>query len=210
MLLLSRWQNALQVFGVDSLAANQAFTEIVAAYSYPSRHYHTLQHIQQVLNTIDTLQIYSQDLISVQLAAWLHDVVYDTHNQDNEEKSADYAAKLLLSLGVPSTTIANVTHLILQTKHHQADSLDSQVLLDADLAILAASPEEYRNYSQAIWLEYAWLSESEYIQGRKKVLQRFLQREHLYHTPLMCTNCEQTARQNIQTEINYLSSFSNS
>ncbi|HLO86991.1 MAG TPA: hypothetical protein VK203_18580 [Nostocaceae cyanobacterium] len=209
MVLFSRWQNTLQVFGVDSIKVNQAFTEIVAAYSHPNHHYHNLQHIQQVLDTIDTLQVYSQDLTSVKLAAWLHDIVYDTHAQDNEEKSADYAAKLLHSLGVPVATIDHVTHLILQTKHHKADNSDGQVLLDADLGILAASPEEYRKYSQAIRQEYAWVSEEKYIQGRKKVLERFLQRVPIYHTPLMFATCEQPARNNIQAEINDLSSFFN-
>ncbi|HLP87238.1 MAG TPA: hypothetical protein VK184_01360 [Nostocaceae cyanobacterium] len=208
MVLLSCWLETLQVFNVDSIAANQAFSEIFTAYSHSSRYYHNLQHIQQVLNTIDSLQSFAQDLASIKLAAWLHDVVYNSQASDNEERSAEYTATLLQNLGVPLGTIANVTRLILQTKHHQADDIDSQILLDADLAILAASSVDYHQYAQAIRQEYIWLTDSEYILGRKRVLENFLMRLPLYHTPLMYTTCENFAHSNMQTEINYLTKLS--
>lgn len=207
--LLSSWQHTLQIFGVDQVAAKKAFTHLTEAYSNPSRHYHTLKHVAYVLSTIETLQAYTQDLAAVQLAAWLHDVVYDTHTQDNEEKSANYACELLSNLSIPANTIAHVTHLILSTKHHQAavDDYDSQVLLDADLAILAANPVQYREYAQAIRQEYAWVSELEYITGRKQVLERFLQRSRIYFTDLMFEVAEQFARSNLKTEIYILENW---
>lgn len=103
------------------------------------------------------LQIYIQDLASVQLAAWFHDIVYDTHIRDNEEKSADYAVDMLNTLAIPANTFTKVKNLIMATKNHQAHDIDSQVLLDADLAILAAESVEYQKYAQAIRQEYAWV-----------------------------------------------------
>ncbi|WP_414529599.1 hypothetical protein [Nodularia chucula] len=130
MELLCYWQQTLQVFGVEQVASEQAFGDLVIAYSTGDRHYHTLKHINHVLDTIDTLQAYAQNLAAVQLAAWFHDVVYNTQAQDNEETSADYADKILSNLGIPSNTIATVNRLILNTKHHQAatEDHDSQVL----------------------------------------------------------------------------------
>ena len=199
--LFFRWQNTFQLFSTDEILVSKAFTSLVSAYSSPNRYYHTLKHIHQVINTIDTLQVYTQDLPSVKLAAWFHDIVYDPHAQDNEEKSADYAAKILANLGIPVNNINTVRQLILNTKYHQGDDINSQVLLDADLAILAAKPGEYQEYSQAIRQEYAWVSESEYITGRRQVLERFLQRERIYFTPLMFDSAEQSARCNLETEI---------
>jgi predicted metal-dependent HD superfamily phosphohydrolase len=201
--LLCHWQNTLQPFDVDKLAAEKAFLKLVTAYSSPHRYYHTLQHIHHVLSTIDTLQIYAKNLAAVQLAAWFHDVVYDTQAQDNEEKSADYAYELLNNLSLPQNAIATVTRLILNTKHHQAavDDYDSQVLLDADLAILATNSMQYQEYAHAIRHEYAWVSDADYIQGRKKVLEKFLQRQQIYCTPLMFEIAEQSARNNLQQEI---------
>ncbi|MTJ48542.1 hypothetical protein [Dolichospermum sp. UHCC 0259] len=202
--LFFHWQNTFQLFSVDKRLVNKAFTNLVAAYSSPNRYYHTLKHIYQIINTIDTLQVYTQDLPSVKLAAWFHDIVYDTHVQDNEEKSADYAVEILKNLAIPTNNINTVHQLILNTKYHQDDDVNSQVLLDADLAILAANPMEYQAYSQAIRQEYAWVSELEYIAGRKQVLERFLQREKIYFTPLMFNSAEQYARNNLATEITYL------
>ncbi|MDB9375896.1 HD domain-containing protein [Nodularia sphaerocarpa] len=206
MQLFCYWQHTLQSFGVERVATEQGFSDLVKAYSTSDRHYHTFKHIDHILRTIDTLQAYAQDLAAVELAAWLHDVVYDTQAQDNEQKSADYACELLSNLGIPTKTIATVTRLILNTKHHQAatDDYDSQVLLDADLAILATNPEEYREYAHAIRQEYAWLSECEYITGRRQILARFLQRQRIYYTPLMFEVAEQLARCNLQSEIQTL------
>jgi predicted metal-dependent HD superfamily phosphohydrolase len=202
--LFLHWQLTLKPFSVETIAAKEAFTNLVTAYSRPNRHYHTLKHIYQVVNTIDTLQVYTEDLASVKLAAWFHDIVYNTQSQDNEERSAEYAAKILENLAIPTHNIDTVHQLILNTKYHQGDDLNSQVLLDADLAILAANPVEYQEYSQAIRQEYAWVTELEYIKGRKKVLEGFLQRERIYFTPLMFESGEQSARNNLQREIIYL------
>lgn len=207
-ILFSNWQRTLQPFGVDEVAADKAFNQLVTAYSSSDRHYHTLKHIHRVLNTIEILQGYTNNVTAVQFAAWFHDVVYDTQAKDNEQKSADYALELLSNLGISESTIATVTHLILNTKEHQAavDDFDSQVLLDADLAIFAASPVDYTEYVYAIRQEYDWVPKAEYIAGRRQVLERFLKRSHIYFTPLMLEFAEPFARSNIQEEIKSLAS----
>lgn len=205
-LLFCQWQRTLSGFEVDQVAAQKAFSILVEAYSSSDRYYHTLKHIYHVLKIIDNLQAYTKNLATVQLAAWFHDVIYDTKAQNNEEKSADYACQLLSSLGIPFSNITAVTCLIINTKNHQAaaDDFDSQVLLDADLAILAANPVYYREYANAIRQEYAWVSEAEYIVGRKQVLERFLQRQRIYFTTLMFEVAEKAARCNLNAEIQCL------
>jgi predicted metal-dependent HD superfamily phosphohydrolase len=205
-ILFSNWQHTLEPFGVDQVAAEKAFNPLVAAYSTSNRHYHTLKHIDHVLSTIEILQGYVNDLAAVQLAAWFHDVVYDSQAEDNEERSADYALELLSNLGIPESTITTVTRLVLNTKDHQAavNDYDSQVLLDADLAILASNPVQYKEYAHAIRQEYSWMAEANYITGRQQVLERFLQRSRIYFTPLMSEFAEASARGNIQGEIQSL------
>lgn len=204
--LFCQWQHTLSGFEVDQVAAQKAFNLLVEAYSSSDRYYHTLKHIYHVLKIIDNLQAYTRNLATVQLAAWFHDVIYDTKAQNNEERSADYACQLLSSLGIPFSNITPVTRLIINTKNHQAaaDDFDSQVLLDADLAILAANPVYYREYANAIRQEYAWVSEAEYIVGRKQVLERFLQRQRIYFTTLMFEVAENAARRNLNAEIQCL------
>ncbi|OUL34935.1 hypothetical protein [Nostoc sp. 106C] len=205
-ILLWRWQQTLQSFSIDQLAADRAFNHLVEAYSSLGRYYHTLKHIHHVLSTIEVLEGYTQDLISVQLAAWLHDIVYDTQAQDNEEKSAEYAYELLSNLKIPLNNIVTVNRLILNTKQHQsaADDFNSQVLLDADLAILAVHPIQYQEYANAIRQEYAWVPKAKYIAGRQQILERFLQRQRIYFTPLMFEMAEESARANLKAEIQLL------
>lgn len=201
-ILAYQWWQTLQPFGVDQIAMQQAFTQLVAAYSAPDRHYHNLQHIHHVLEIIQTLQTYTENLPAVELAGWFHDVVYDPQAQDNEESSAEYAQQLLSNLGIPTDHIHTVTRLILNTKHHQADrdDLDSQVLLDADLAILAVT-DQYQEYANAIRQEYSYLSPSNYIAARQEFLHKFLHKKQIYFTPLMLEFAELFARYNLNTEL---------
>jgi predicted metal-dependent HD superfamily phosphohydrolase len=201
--LFNKWQHLLASFDIKPDIAHVTFTQIVTAYSIPERYYHTLEHIEHVLNIIETFQDQTKDMTVVQLAAWFHDLVYDTQANDNEERSAEYASDWLASLGFSSRIIATVSRFILSTKSHQAapDDFECQVFLDADLAILGSPPVEYGHYAVAIRQEYAWLPEAEYLVGRKRVLQRFLQRDRIYYTEPMFQAFELSARSNILQEI---------
>ncbi len=194
-------------FGINQVAVNQTFTKITTEYSTPERHYHNLEHIHHVLQLIQTLQYQTQDLPVVQLAAWFHDVVYDSKADDNEENSANYANLVLTSLNISPSVITKVTALILNTKHHQPTlNGSSEVLLDADLGILGAIAIKYREYMLAIRQEYSWVSDKEYSQGRIKILENFLRRPRIYFTQEMFHKLESAARSNISDEIQYLKS----
>ncbi len=211
--LFQNWHELLQTFDINQAAIEKTFTQIAEAYSTPNRYYHNLKHIHHVLEVIQTLESQTEDLETetVQLAAWFHDIVYDSKAKDNEEKSAEYADEVLSSLSIPSHVINNVKSLILTTKNHQplkgvkrsstVASRHSQILLDADLAILSSNPEEYKNYAHAIRQEYIWVPEVEYIAARKQILENFLQRENIYFTELMQQTKEKIARTNLESEI---------
>lgn len=206
-ILQARWEILFQPFSVESALGQKVFFDLVNAYSSIDRSYHNLRHVHQVLETIETLRSLSLDFSAIQLAAWFHDVIYNTTAQDSEEKSAEYAESILISLKIPPPTIARVKNLILTTKTHQAPStdIDSHILLDADLAILGSSKSDYQSYARAIRQEYSWVPDAEYILGRKRVLQNFLQRDKIYLTPQMFTTLEKTARRNLQSEVATLS-----
>ena len=212
--LFQNWCELLQNFDINQTAAEKTFPQIVDAYSTPNRYYHNLEHIHHVLEVIQTLQSQTEDLETetLQFAAWFHDIVYDSKAKNNEEKSAQYAAEFLLSLSIPSDIIKNVENLILATKNHQpingdrrspilTDKRLTQILLDADLAILSSNPKEYSKYIYAIRQEYIWVPELEYIAARKQILQNFLQRKNIYFTKLMQQTKDKIARHNLETEI---------
>ncbi|MBW4541858.1 MAG: hypothetical protein KME43_22345 [Myxacorys chilensis ATA2-1-KO14] len=204
--LRNQWIALLQKLSVNSTSAIPVFSDLVNAYSEPHRFYHTLAHIQSVLQWVDRLQSGAHDLPAIQLAVWFHDVVYDTRSQDNEEMSAAYASQVLSALEIPNFIVERVSHLILATKHHLVEPMDSdaQILLDADLAILGAAPVQYKEYASAIRQEYAWVSEADYRARRCQVLEAFLERTQLYFTEFMVEELNAIARFNLQTEIQAL------
>ena len=202
------WESLLQPFQVNPKVAQKVFLDLVAAYSSAERFYHTLEHIQHILETTEQMHSVAINFPAIQLAAWFHDVIYAPRAKDNEENSAEYAVASLIQLEIPISTVERVKSLIINTKTHQAPAadIDSQILLDSDLAILGADELKYRAYAQAIRQEYSWLSDQLYQVGRKQVLQLFLQRERIYFTNLLFIRCEERARQNLQAELATLSS----
>ncbi|MEW5858231.1 MAG: hypothetical protein AB1861_12745 [Cyanobacteriota bacterium] len=201
----SRWESLLQPFQVEQEIGQKVLLDLFQTYSSAGRYYHTLEHIKQVLATINNLRSLSQNYAAIEFAAWFHDAIYNPKAKDNEEKSAEYAGNVLKTLHIPSSTIEAVYSLIIKTKKHQnIDGIDSKIFLDADLSILGASASKYRIYAQLIRKEYLWLSLEEYRTGRKQVLQSFLERERIYFTEKMFLDLEQQARQNIREEIGLL------
>jgi predicted metal-dependent HD superfamily phosphohydrolase len=201
--LRADWTRLLAPFGAGAEPVAKAWNELEAAYARPDRRYHTLRHIARVLEVIDRLCDRAQDPVSLRLAAWYHDAVYDSRAKDNEERSADLARAVLPTLGVPANVTDGVAALILLTKTHEApaEDRDALILLDADLAILGAGEQDYAAYSRAIRQEYAWVREEEYRAGRRHVLQRFLRRARIFQTEPMYAAHEAQARQNLQREI---------
>jgi predicted metal-dependent HD superfamily phosphohydrolase len=205
--LRSEWTQLSSSLGVAPEASQQAFDELVEHYFSPGRYYHTLAHIQHVLRTIHSLKDEARDLPAVLLAAWYHDVIYDSKAKDNEEKSAACAVETLRRLAIEEDRIRRVEELILMTKTHEApaDDRDAAVLLDADLAILGAAPAAYDEYGGAIRREYTWVPEESYRAGRNAVLKKFIQRRRIFGTDRMNRDCENNGRRNLQREIDSLS-----
>jgi predicted metal-dependent HD superfamily phosphohydrolase len=200
------WWRSLQPYAVAAEAAETAFVALVQAYSSPDRYYHTLTHIDQMLVVLKSLQAQAQNLSRLQLATWFHDAVYRSQATDNEEQSANYAAEVLRSFNLPIEEITMIGHLILCTKHHHADAndIDAQILLDADLSILGTHEKQYWQYAKAIRQEYAWVSEDAYCEGRRRVLESFLHRDRLFLTETMFTRFEAIARHNLRAELQQL------
>jgi predicted metal-dependent HD superfamily phosphohydrolase len=181
----------------------ELFDDLVARYGEPHRHYHSLEHIAEVLKLLGKLAR-GLDGPAIWWAAWYHDAVYDPKRSDNERASADYAETCLKSIGLSELT-ATVTELILATAHASPPAtIEANVLVDADLAILGSSERRYDRYAAAIRQEYAHVHEDAYKQGRIAVLERFLARPAIYRTALLQETGEAAARANMRREIDAL------
>jgi predicted metal-dependent HD superfamily phosphohydrolase len=177
---------------------------VASRYGEPHRKYHTTDHLMAVLEDVDRLlvEVEVDDPEEVRLAALFHDAVYDPQSSTNEIDSAELVAVVLAGL-VPDEAIATVRRLVLATASHQPAALDEAVLLDADLAILGSSREEYAAYVAAVRAEFAHVDDNGWQIGRSRVLWSFLGRDRIFHTPPMAAR-EADARRNIEVELETL------
>jgi predicted metal-dependent HD superfamily phosphohydrolase len=201
--LLVRWQ----VLAADLTLApghQGVARRVMAAYGEPHRHYHTKAHLAAVLTVLDQLWSGGGSApASSRAAAWFHDVVYDTHRDDNEEASARLAATELGNVGAASQTIRAIELLILATKTHRLAGVvpGAGELLDADLAILGAPADRYDLYADAIRQEYGHLDDESFRSGRAAVLATLLERPQLFFTEPGRRRFEAGARANLEREL---------
>jgi predicted metal-dependent HD superfamily phosphohydrolase len=142
---------------------------------------------------------------AVQLGAWYHDAVYDGA-PDDEERSAQRAEAELTAAGLAPPLIAEVARLVRLTVGHDPAPGDrnGETLCDADLAILAASAEDYAGYTRAVRAEYAHVDDAAFRIGRAAVLQSLLDLPMLFRTPLGHEQWEPRALANLRAELTTL------
>ncbi|WP_439625566.1 HD domain-containing protein [Gemmata sp.] len=203
-----QWVRLVAAFGVAPADAYPPFDRLVAAYTAPDRHYHTLEHLGEMFRVAGRLAAHTRDPLAVQLAIWFHDAVYDPRAKDSEARSAALAADELTALGVPPATVEAVQRLVTATAHLLGDAPpadpDAAVVIDADLAILGAADARYRRYAADVRREYAFVPDADYRTGRAAVLRRFLARPRIYHHDVLFEEGEARARENLTAELREL------
>jgi predicted metal-dependent HD superfamily phosphohydrolase len=117
--------------------------------------------------------------------------------------SAKAAKEILANFNLTPNTVESTIRLIHATSSHVAQKadLDTNYFLDSDLATLGSPENTYSQYALAIRAEYGWVPESIYRVERRKVLESFITREHIYATKEMSDRFEGQARINILREL---------
>jgi predicted metal-dependent HD superfamily phosphohydrolase len=195
------WQRLWTALGARVIDGG-VFNQLVGAYSERHRHYHTLQHLRECLAHCDAAATLARHPAEVELALWFHDAVYDPRRDDNEERSAQWAARAVLAAGCGPEVARRVEALVLATRTHDAgDDPDTRVVLDIDLAILGAAPARFAQYEGQIRAEYAHVPEAEFRRRRAQLLAGFLARPKIYSTAAFGAALEQQARSNLQASL---------
>jgi predicted metal-dependent HD superfamily phosphohydrolase len=183
----------------------EAYELVMRHYAEPHRAYHTFEHISACLGHFDTIKDQLKNPLAIELAIWLHDVIYDPKAKDNEMKSAQLARELLCDTLLETDVIDQVCSLILLTEHPSTPkTLDEQYLLDIDLSILGSREDVYWKYEANVRQEYKSIPMFFYRRGRKKLLKSFLNEDHIYWTPQFHSLLEAQARINLVKAIDKL------
>jgi predicted metal-dependent HD superfamily phosphohydrolase len=180
-----------------------AAMDLLHRWGAPSRGYHDVEHLTEVLARLAELGV---DDPAAVLAAWFHDAVYAGRPGEDERDSAELARRELAALGVPDAVLDRVAHLVLVTADHQPAAGDpvAAALCDADLAVLASSPERYRRYVAGVRSEYEHVDDETFRAGRSALLRALLERPRLYRTEEASRRWEDAARRNVQEEVSQL------
>lgn len=191
------WTHTASQLDLTVSSCEELYGALYSAYSESQRHYHTVQHIVECLEHFHDIKTHLTDALSVELAIWFHDVIYNPQANDNEQQSAEYMKQVLESVLV-AEQMEKIYAWILATQAHAPTAhLDLAYLLDIDLAILASNPIRFAEYERQIQQEYAWVEPSLYAQKRQQVLRHFLKIQPLYQTPLFQKRYEHQAKQNL-------------
>jgi predicted metal-dependent HD superfamily phosphohydrolase len=203
------WDDLCARLGIEDRGL---FDDLRARYDEPHRRYHDGRHLAAVVDRVrslaDALDAPVEASDAALLAAWFHDAVYDPRAPagDNERNSAALARQELTARGAPADVVDRVATLVEATAAHgDPDGPDAALLFDADLAILAAAPDDYDAYAVAIREEYAFAPDDAFRTGRAAVLR------HLLAGPLFTTaamrESEEPARSNVRRELARLVSY---
>jgi predicted metal-dependent HD superfamily phosphohydrolase len=208
--LASRWYRLTAPLLPDEDRRAAMLKQLTDAYQASDRHYHSLQHVRALLDSAERYADIIQDIEVVQLAIWFHDAVYNPKAGGNEQKSAEWASRVIVQVGLSEEIAERVAALILATRHREEieSDEDAQVLVDVDLSILGREADVYWGYERNIRKEYAWVPEAIFKQKRAEILRSFLKRERIYQVELYRSKYEERARENLRQAITKLESSS--
>ncbi len=198
--LKARWHAQMDQLGWA--AGDTEIAGILSAYSEPHRRYHGLSHLIDIFERLDALLGTLTEPARVWMAAWYHDIVYDTHRKDNEARSAARASAELPGLGADSGLVGRVDALIRATADHQkgGQDADDALFLDVDYSILGAPDDVYDRYAEGVRDEYGWAPGLLYRQGRRAFLKDAQAAERTFLTDQFEAEFGETARANMRRE----------
>ncbi|MCA9354849.1 MAG: hypothetical protein KC877_04995 [Candidatus Kaiserbacteria bacterium] len=208
------WHRLRSLVGQDALRliSEEAFHQVVLAYSEPWRQYHTLDHITsllQALRSLRDLNLSADEMTALRLAILYHDVVYKIGRSSpgfNEISSAlqaqndisfrrgsqDYEIIRIVIESIEAT----IDHRL--TLVHQHRQKVAALMIDLDLAGLGDTPGKFDRASELVWLEHQPVyTRDEFDAGRSKWAAGFLARDKIFQTEYF-QHLEARARANLE------------
>jgi len=183
--------------GVPQVHSQRVYDDMVMRYGESHRKYHTLDHIEAMLEHKHGIIPLDDEL---ELAIIFHDVIYDPQSQENERNSADYFLRCFDGF-IWGEFSSEVERLILATDHgsQRRGTNREDLLIDIDLSIFSADADSYDLYSKGIREEFKHLSDDEFRIGRARVLKKFLDKP-IYGTRYFRPK-EGLAHENLEREL---------
>lgn len=184
---------------------------LLSRWNEQHRSYHDERHLEDVLLALNHLQVRGEHIApETLLAAWFHDAVYAGVSGEDEAASAELSLRALSAtdFALEEGLVRSVGDFILATvPAHSVEDPAAPLahLLDADLAIFAASPARYAEYATSVRREYAHVPDHDFARGRGQILESYLLMPKIYRSDAAAALWESRARENLLREITELS-----
>ena len=210
--LFSSFVDAMQEIGASApvpLLEAEA-RDLISRWNAKGRILHNTRHLIKTLARIDEIASTAHDPDVLRVALWYQgavlnrsfDVFQPGTNSDEQEFSALYHARSRMeTLGLSEDVISRVQELMMALFTHRADpsDMDAQVLIDADLGMLAVSPQDFKRFRESLREECPDLCDTDYVRARRLAIKKILAREQIFHSPLALA-WEESARANLEAE----------
>lgn len=214
--LLTSFVDAMQQIGATATQSDleKESVDLAERWSAPERQMHNVRRLMNTLTHIDEISSSAHDPDILRVAAWYHGAFLNKALEIKlggfqanfaSTRCIDHAHNRLTNLGVADEVVARIDELIAFVTRHRAprSDFDAQVLVDADLAGLACSPQDYKKIRTALRAELSELDDLQFVKARLALVKKLLSYETIYQSPLGSA-WENTARANLEVELTRL------
>ena len=214
--LLTSFVDAMQQIGATAAVTDLEHegADLMQRWNAPNRQLHNLRRLMNTLTHIDEIASSAHDPDILRVAAWYHGAFLNKALEIKlggfqanfaATRCIDHAHNRLTNLGVADEVVARIDELIAFLTRHRAprSDFDAQVLVDADLAGLACSPQDYKKLRTSLRAELSELDDLQFVKARLALVKKLLSYETIYQSPLGST-WENTARANLEVELTRL------
>ena len=214
--LLTSFVDAMQQIGATATETDLEHegADLMQRWNAPNRQLHNVRRLMNTLTHIDEIASSAHDPDILRVAAWYYGAFLNKaleiklggfQANFSATRCIDHAHNRLTNLGVADEVVARIDELIAFVTRHRAprSDFDAQVLVDADLAGLACSPQDYKKIRTALRAELSELDDLQFVKARLALVKKLLSYETIYQSPLGSA-WENTARANLEVELTRL------
>ena len=214
--LLTSFVDAMQQIGATATETDLEHegADLMQRWNAPNRQLHNVRRLMNTLTHIDEIASSAHDPDILRVAAWYYGAFLNKALEIKlggfqanfaATRCIDHAHNRLTNLGVADEVVARIDELIAFVTRHRAprSDFDAQVLVDADLAGLACSPQDYKKIRTALRAELSELDDLQFVKARLALVKKLLSYETIYQSPLGSA-WEDTARANLEVELTRL------
>ena len=214
--LLTSFVDAMQQIGATATETDLEHegADLMQRWNAPNRQLHNVRRLMNTLTHIDEIASSAHDPDILRVAAWYYGAFLNKALEIKlggfqanfaATRCIDHAHNRLTNLGVADEVVARIDELIAFLTRHRAprSDFDAQVLVDADLAGLACSPQDYKKLRTSLRAELSELDDLQFVKARLALVKKLLSYETIYQSPLGSA-WENTARANLEVELTRL------